>query len=129
VHVIRLSISPPFTDITKADKYLFCLCPANPKNNRSMQVMKQFARKLADKEIAGLSNQMTPKKPMSLDDLTNLCHLFNSLELFLWLQNKFPPGNIMEQHTAMTRREKTVELIGQGLASVSLCICRSVFVS
>ena len=83
-----------------------------------MQVMTQFARKIAAGEVAGLGRQLIPRKPESLDDLTNLCHLFNSLELFLWLQNKFPPANVMEQHTAMSRRDTCVELIGKGLARV-----------
>ena len=83
-----------------------------------MQVMKQFARKIAAGEVAGLGRQLIPRKPVSLDDLTHLCHLFSSLELFLWLQNKFPPANVMEKHTAMARRDTCVELIGKGLARV-----------
>lgn len=102
----------------QADKYIFCLCPVQAKNGRSMQVMTQFARKIAAGEVAGLGRQLIPRKPESLDDLTNLCHLFNSLELFLWLQNKFPPANVMEQHTAMSRRDACVVLIGKGLARV-----------
>ena len=85
-----------------------------------MQVMKQFARKLAAGEVAGLSSSLSLRKPQSLEDLTHLCHLFNSIELFLWLQKKFPPANAMEQHTALARREHAVEMIGQGLGTVSV---------
>jgi len=85
-----------------------------------MQVMKQFASKQAAGKVAGLSGNMLPRKPKTLEDLSNLCHLFNSLELFLWLQAKFPPGNMMEHHTALARRDQAIEMIGQGLAAVSV---------
>ena len=78
--------------------------------------MKSFAVKLAAGEVAGLNNSSVPKPPRNLDELAQLCNLFNEIELFLWLQRKFPPGNIMEQHTANTRRELTIQYIGQGLA-------------
>lgn len=89
-----------------------------------MQVMQQFARKQAAGEVAGIGHNLIPRQPRSLEDLSHLCHLFNSLELFLWLQKKFPPGNMIEQHTALARRDLSVELIGQGLVNVSVYTIR-----
>jgi hypothetical protein len=35
----------------------------------------------------------------------------------MWLQKKFPPGNLMELQLTHSRREETGYLIGQGLAN------------
>jgi Mitochondrial degradasome RNA helicase subunit C terminal len=94
-----------------------CLCPMNLSEKGSVKLMKRFAEKLASGEVCGLSTATIPKSPKNFFDLASLCHLFNELELFMWLQKKFPPGNIMEQQLAHSRREETVHHISQGLAN------------
>jgi Mitochondrial degradasome RNA helicase subunit C terminal len=94
-----------------------CLCPMNLSEKGSVKLMKRFAEKLASGEVCGLSTATIPKSPKNFFDLASLCHLFNELELFMWLQKKFPPGNIMEQQLAHSRREETVYHISQGLAN------------
>jgi Mitochondrial degradasome RNA helicase subunit C terminal/Suv3 C-terminal domain 1 len=101
------------------DKYLLCQCPVSTKHAGSMGVLKRFAAKLAAGQVAGLTHNMIPKGPKSFEDLAHLCGIFNELELFLWLQKKFPPGNMMEQHTAQALKEQTITMITQGLAAVS----------
>lgn len=95
-----------------------CLCPMNLSEKGSVKLMKRFAEKLALGEVCGLgSTASMPKSPKSFTDLANLCHLFNELELFMWLQKKFPPGNIMELQLAHSRRDEAIQCIGQGLAN------------
>jgi len=63
---------------------------------------------------------MIPKKPRSFDELSQLCNTYGDLELFLWLQRKFPPGNLMETHTATVLKEDAIRLIAETLKTVSL---------
>ena len=51
-----------------------------------------------------------------MDDLSQLCSIHNQLELFLWLHNKFPGSNVMEQQSALALKERTISLINKGLA-------------
>lgn len=89
----------------------------NLREKGSVKLMKRFATKLAAGEVCGLNPASIPKSPKNFSDLANLCHLFNELELFMWLQKKFPPGNIMESQLAQSRRDETVRLISQGLTN------------
>jgi hypothetical protein len=93
-----------------------CLCPMNLSEKGSAKLIKRFAEKLALGEVCGLGTATIPKSPKSFADMASLCHLFNELELFMWLQKKFPPGNIMENQLAHSRRDETIRYIGQGLA-------------
>ena len=40
----------------------------------------------------------------------------NWRKLFLWLQNKFPPSNAVEQQAAIANKETTLEFINEALA-------------
>jgi hypothetical protein len=95
------------------------MCPVIINSDKSMGVLKRFAAKLATGEVSGLTHSMIPRPPRSFADLSRLCGIYNELELFLWLQKKFPPGNIMEQQAALTRKELAIQFIGEGLAMVS----------
>jgi hypothetical protein len=85
-----------------------------------MDVLKRFAAKLAAGQVAGLTRSMVPKAPKSFDDLSRLCGIFSELELFMWLQRKFPPGNVMEQQTAQSLKEQAIHMIAHGLSAVCL---------
>jgi ATP-dependent RNA helicase SUPV3L1/SUV3 len=98
------------------EKYMLCMSPVIVKNSKSMEVLQRFASKLESGEVSGLSSRMILRRPENFADLSRLCHIFNEIELFLWLQKKFPPGNQMEEQTALSRKELTVKLIGEGLA-------------
>ncbi|GKY93300.1 hypothetical protein MPSEU_000297500 [Mayamaea pseudoterrestris] len=97
------------------DKYNLCMSPIVESSKESMDVLKKFAAKLASREVPGLPQNLRPKPPKTFEDLSRLCSIYSHLELFLWLQNKFPPVNLMEQQAALSRKERTMELIGEGL--------------
>lgn len=102
-------------DLPIRDKYTLCMSPVVESSRESVEVLKKFAAKLAAGEVPGLPQNLRPKRPTSFDDLSRLCSIYSHLELFLWLQNEFPPVNLMEQQAAMTRKDRTIELIGEGL--------------
>jgi Mitochondrial degradasome RNA helicase subunit C terminal len=83
-----------------------------------MDVMKRFAQKHAKGQPAGLKSNMIPRRAANFEDLDRLCGIYNDIELFLWLQKKFPPANMMEYQTAVTLRELTIKYITEGLARV-----------
>jgi hypothetical protein len=83
-----------------------------------MDVVKRFVSKRAAGQSSGLTKNMIPKPPKSFNDLARLCLIFNELELFLWLQRKFPPGNMIESKTANTLRDTTIAYISDGLNHV-----------
>lgn len=58
---------------------------------------------------------MIPRKPKTMEDLARLCGIFSDVDLFLWLQNKFPPANYIEQRTALELKESAVRMIGESL--------------
>lgn len=66
-------------------------------------------------QVSGLTNRMIPSPPRTFEDLARLCGIFSDLDLFLWLQNKFPPGNYIEQQNALALKETAIRMIGEAL--------------
>lgn len=97
------------------DKYSLCMCPISMDSKGSMEMLKRFSTKLAAGEVSGLKHRALPRKPKSFEDLSRLCSIFSELDVFLWLQKKFPPGNVMEEQTALARKEEAIKLINRSL--------------
>ena len=55
------------------------------------------------------------KRASSFDDMALLCSMYSEVELFIWLQNKFPPINLMEQQAALARKDVIASYINLGL--------------
>jgi Mitochondrial degradasome RNA helicase subunit C terminal len=85
-----------------------------------MDVLRRFAAKKAVGQSSGLTKNMIPKPPKTFNDLAKLCLIFSELELFLWLQRRFPPGNMIEQQAANSLRERAIEYISDGLNNVRM---------
>lgn len=83
-----------------------------------MDIVRRFAAKKATGQSSGLTKNMIPKPPKTFRDLARLCLIFGELELFLWLQRKFPPGNMIEQQAAFAMRERAIQYISDGLNNV-----------
>ena len=111
------------------DKYALCMCPVSTKNKKSMDVLKQFAKKMSAGEVSGLKNRIIPRKPKNFDDLAQLCGIFSDLDLFLWLQNKFPPGNVIEQKNASALKETAIRLIGEALEQTGTLRLKHCYIS
>lgn len=104
-------------DLPLTDKYNLCMAPISLNTSSSIAVVLRFAEKLASGEAPGLKQNMRPNKPKSFDDLATLCSLYHEIELFLWLQNKFPPCNMVEQQAALLIKERTTEMINECLTN------------
>eukprot|EP00978_Attheya_sp_CCMP212_P015637 scaffold40295_cov46-Attheya_sp.AAC.5 len=100
--------------LNQTDMYNFCMCPVNVNCKRSMNTLRKFAEKHAVGEASGMRRSMIPKPAKTYEDIQKLCALHAELELFIWLQNKFP-GNIVEMQTAISIQEQTIAYINQGI--------------
>lgn len=94
------------------------MCPVIINSEKSMGVLLRFAAKLSTGEVSGLTYDMNPRAPKTFADLGRLCSIYNELEVFLWLQQKIPPGNMLEEQAALARKERTIHMIGEGLLMV-----------
>jgi hypothetical protein len=84
-----------------------------------MEIVKRFAAKKAVGQSSGLTKNMIPKPATTFQDLARLCLIFMELDLFLWLQRRFPPGNMIEQQTANGLRDRAIQFISEALNNVS----------
>jgi ATP-dependent RNA helicase SUPV3L1/SUV3 len=91
-------------ELEKGDKYQFTLAPISTSNPRAKEVLTRYAMKLSEGAVPGLTRGSPMKPARSFFDLAALCGHYSDTDLFLWLQNKFPPVNLMEQQAAMSRR-------------------------
>ena len=66
--------------------------------------------------VSTVSRSSIPRDAKSFEDLSQLCSIHNQLELFIWLHNKFPGSNAMEEQAALAFKERTISLINKGLA-------------
>ena len=98
---------------------MVCMSPVSSyKDTTTIDIVRRFAAKKAKGQSSGLTKNMIPKPPKTFSDLAQLCVIFNELELFLWLQRKFPPGNMIEQQAANSMRERAIQYIADGLSNV-----------
>jgi len=96
------------------DAYAMCLSPITES---SLNLLENFAMKVSQGEVCGLPSRPVPKKAKTFGDLTHLCNIYADVDLFMWLQYKFPPSNQVEVAAALARREQTMEYINVALSS------------
>ncbi len=96
------------------DAYTLCMSPTSREGTALLQ---NFAWKLSRGEVCGLPSRSVPKSAKNFDDLSYLCNIYGDVDLFLWLQFKFPPSNAVEQQTAIARKETTLQFINEALAN------------
>ncbi|CAB9508391.1 RNA helicase SUPV3L1, mitochondrial [Seminavis robusta] len=98
-----------------SQKFTFCMAPVNTSQAKVKDVLVKFGKKLAAGEVPGLTRGSPVKRANSFVDLATLCSIYLDVELFIWMQNKFPPINLMEQQAALARKERCSAMIKQGL--------------
>lgn len=100
------------------DKYEFCMAPVRTGHGsgHTRDILVKFGEKLAAGEVPGLKRGSLLKRAKTFHDMGKLCTIFSDVDLFIWLQNKFPPVNLMEQQAALAKKEAAAELITLGLA-------------
>ena len=98
--------------IRLSDAYTMCL---SPTTDTSLKLLEAFAIKVSQGEVFGLPSRPVPKKAKSFDDLSHLCNIYADVDMFMWLQFKFPPANAVELAAALARKERTMEYINAAL--------------
>jgi len=101
-------------NMSPAEKFVLCMSPVNENCVRSRNVLLRYVEKYTTGKVPGLHYSMQPKAAKSFDHLADLCSVHHQLELFLWLQNKLP-SNAVEVLRAVTLKDKTIEMINNGL--------------
>lgn len=101
-----------------SQKFELCMAPVSTgdgKDKMTREIMVKFGEKVAAGEVPGLMRGAPLKPAKTFNDMGKLCMQFSDVELFIWLQNKFPPINLMEQQAALAKKETAAELIQLGL--------------
>ena len=81
----------------------------------SRDVLVKYGQKMALGEVPGLTRSTPIKPAKTFHDLALLCSIYSEVELFIWLQNKFRPINLMEQQAAFAKRDMASDFISSGL--------------
>ena len=101
--------------IDLASKYTISMSPVNTTDKRALDILKRFSVKLGLGERPGLRVRVGINQfPKTFEQISHLCDVHHSLELFLWLSMRFP-GNEVEQTAALTLKEHVIDLISGGL--------------
>lgn len=95
------------------DAYTMCL---GPTADNSLKHLESFATKISHGEAFGLPLRPVPNKAKSFDDQSYVCNIYADVDLFMWLQYKFPPGNAVELAVVLARKERTMEFINAALS-------------
>ena len=98
-------------------KFEICMAPVSTGkgSHKVQEIIVKFGQKLAAGEVPGMTRGSPLKRAKTFSDMGKLCSIFADVELFIWLQNKFPPVNLMEQQAATAKRESAAQLISLGL--------------
>lgn len=101
-------------NMTAVEKFTLCMSPVQKNCPKSKNVLLRFIEKYSSGKVPGLHRTMRPRPAKSFDQLADLCSVHNQLELFLWLQKKFP-SNAVEVLQAGALLERTTVMINSGL--------------
>lgn len=110
------------------DKYTFCMAPVSTQNPNAREVLVKFGQKMASGEVPGLIRSGALRRATNFDDMAHLCRIYSEVELFIWLQNKFPPVNLMEQQAALVKKDHVASLITLGLSEAEKLKLRHCYV-
>jgi len=94
-----------------SDKYNLTMAPISTQNPKAKDVLVKYGEKIAAGEVPGITRSTPLKRAKTFHDLATLCLIYSEVELFIWLQNKFPPINLMEQQAALAKREMAFNYI------------------
>ena len=101
-------------NMTPEQKFVLCMSPVQENCPKSRNVLMRYVDKLTNGKVPGLHRDMRPMPPKSFDHLSSLCKVHQQLDLFMWLQNKFPT-NAVEVLRAAHLRDTTVSMINKAL--------------
>lgn len=90
------------------------MSPVKEACNRSRGVLMRYVEKHSVGKSPGIHRSMRPKEAKTFHGLSELCSIYQELDLFLWLQSKLP-SNAVEEARALKMKEETIEMINKAL--------------
>ncbi|KAL7527736.1 hypothetical protein ACHAXR_007600 [Thalassiosira sp. AJA248-18] len=115
-------------NMTPLEKFAICMSPVNESCPKSRRVLLRYVEKYSSGKTPGIHSSMRPKPAKSFEHLSDLCSVHHQLELFLWLQNKLP-SNAVEVVRAVTLKERTIDMINNGLFNAEKLSLRHDYIS
>lgn len=100
--------------MTTAEKFNLCMSPVKENCSRSKGVLMRYVEKHSAGKSPGIHRSMCPREAKTFHGLSELCSVYQELDLFLWLQTKLP-SNAVESARAQKLREDTMEMINKAL--------------
>ena len=77
-------------DLPLQQKYMFCISPVSLGSQQSKKAHRRYAHSVANNvQYIPLSSH-EPNPADSFDDLSNLCSIVNQVDLYFWVQRRFP---------------------------------------
>lgn len=100
--------------MTTSEKFSLCVSPVKESCNRSKAVLMRYVDKHSIGKVPGVHRSMKPREAKTFHGLSELCSIYQELDLFLWLQDKLP-SNAVEAARALKMKEDTMSLINKAL--------------
>ncbi|CAM6091766.1 unnamed protein product [Calypogeia fissa] len=104
------------------DRFLFCICPVDIKDEISMGALVQFASEYAKEGSVSLQKIFTPgniKLPRTQGALIQLESFHKVLELYIWLSLRFKDA-FNDYHLALSQKELCSLIIEEGMKMVGV---------
>ena len=116
ISFIEYSLSAVIIDIPMSteDKFNMCMSPVKESCGRSKRVLLRYLERHSIGKVPGIHRTMRPREAKTFHGLSDLCSIYQELDLFLWLQGKLP-SNAVEEARALKMRDDTVDLINKAL--------------
>jgi len=103
------------------DMLIFCTAPCNTNDRFALHMLATYAAMCAPgrRERCAPNIRLTNKPPASLSQLQDLCTKHNVLDLYLWLNFRYP-HTFSEATVAKAQKYRAIELIAKGLQDPNL---------
>lgn len=96
------------------DKFTFAAAPASFHNQVIMQSLYEYAALYVCGRPVPLKLRLHKMLPTDIDSFKELCFRHNTLELYLWLSNRFP-GNFIEKENCVAMKNFAIRQIERSL--------------
>ena len=103
-------------NLSLADKFTFCVAPANTNDSNAMKLIKQFSEKRSQDKMYSLNLTIPTLPPKTFDELGELCNKHNLIDLYLWLTQRFEkPSASIDIRIALAQKKVLLDMITKAL--------------
>lgn len=105
-------------ELQLADRFTFCMAPANLRNPLARRVFVDYARAHARDESVQLDIYLPKYAPQTAEALRDVEIKAQIIDLYLWLSLRFET-TFVEHDLALERKARVLELVEQGLRNTT----------